>query len=96
MKIRQTIRHFAAKKTLTLPVVGDVATEKLVDLHTRIFLERADADRREERREHLDAFFDATTDTYVAALDDGYPEAEAREITHTQANFYSNVESTAF
>jgi len=64
-----------------------VANDKLVDLHTSIFLNKADEDRREERRAHLDSFFDATMDTYVAALEAGFPEAEAREITHVQANF---------
>ncbi len=87
MKLRQNVRHWAAKQALTTPVVGDVAREKLVDLHTRIFLEKADEDRREERREHLDDFFEATMDSYVAALEAGYTEAEAREITHVQANF---------
>ena len=87
MKIRQNIRHWAAKKALTTPVIGDVANDKLVDLHTKIFLEKADENRQEERREHLDDFFDATIDTYVAALQAGYTEAEAREITHIQANF---------
>ena len=87
MKIRQNIRHWAAKKALTTPVVGDVANDKLVDLHTSIFLNKADEDRREERREHLDDFFDATMDTYVDALQTGFAEAEAREITHFQANF---------
>ncbi|SNR38985.1 DUF6149 family protein [Halorubrum vacuolatum] len=87
MKIRQNIRHWAAKKALTTPVIGDVANDKLVDLHTSIFLNKADEARREERRAHLDSFFDATMDTYVAALEAGFPEAEAREITHVQANF---------
>ncbi|WP_418280987.1 DUF6149 family protein [Halorubrum sp. DTA98] len=87
MKIRQNIRHWAAKKALTTPVLGDVANDKLVDLHTSIFLNKADEDRREERRAHLDDFFDATMDAYVAALEAGFPEAEAREITHVQANF---------
>lgn len=87
MKIRQNIRHFAAKKALTTPVIGDIATDKLVDLHTKIFLGKADPDHRDTRREHLDAFFDCTMDAYVAALESGYSEAEAREITHIQANF---------
>jgi PAS domain-containing protein len=87
MKIRQNVRHWAAKKALTTPVVGDFANRKLVDLHTDIFLGKADEARREERREHLDAFFDATMDAYVAALEAGYTEAKAREITHVQANF---------
>ncbi|GAB3694173.1 DUF6149 family protein [Halorubrum pallidum] len=87
MKIRQNIRHWAAKKALTTPVIGDVANDKLVDLHTSIFLNKADEDRREERRDHLDGFFDATMVAYVAALETGFTEAEAREITHVQANF---------
>jgi hypothetical protein len=86
MKIRQNVKHFAFKQALTAPVLGDVARGKLVDMHTDIFLGKADEDHREERREHLDDFFDATMDTYVAALD-YYPEAKAREITHVQANF---------
>jgi hypothetical protein len=87
MKIRQNVRHWASKKALELPVVSDVVSDKLVDLHTGIFIERADEAHREERREHLDAFFDATMDTYLVALQEGAPEAEAREITHIQANF---------
>jgi hypothetical protein len=87
MKIRQNVRHWTAKRALTTPGVGSFVRSKLVDLHTRVFLEKADEARREERRDHLDDFFDATMDTYVAALRAGYPEAEAREITHVQANF---------
>jgi len=87
MKINQNVRHFASKKALELPVVSDLVKGKLVDMHTDIFLGKADPDRREERREHLDAFFDATMDAYLTALQEGAPEAEAREITHVQANF---------
>ncbi|WP_159901775.1 DUF6149 family protein [Salinirussus salinus] len=87
MKIRQNVRHWAAKKALTMPVVGEYTNDKLVDIHTGVFLDRAEERRREERRAHLDDFFDATMDTYVAALEAGFPEAEAREITHAQANF---------
>jgi hypothetical protein len=87
MKIRQNVRHWAAKKALTMPVVGQKTNDWLVDLHTKVFLDKADEERAEERRAHLDDFFDATMDTYVAALDSGYPEAEAREVTHIQANF---------
>ncbi|MFC6785054.1 DUF6149 family protein [Halobaculum halobium] len=87
MKLRQNVRHWAAKRALTTPVVGDYVNERLVGMHTDIFLDKADEERREGRRAHLDEFFDATMDTYVAALEAGYPEAEAREITHIQANF---------
>jgi hypothetical protein len=87
MKIRQNVRHWAAKQALTAPVVSGYVNDKLVNIHTGVFLDRAEEAHREERRAHLDDFFDATMDTYVAALEDGYPEAEAREITHAQANF---------
>ena len=87
MKLKQNIRHFAAKKALTMPVIGDIAIEKLVDLHVRVFGEKADPDFREEREPRLEAFFDCTFDTYVRALEAGLTEAEAREITHIQANF---------
>ena len=87
MKIQQNVRHWAAKQALTMPVVGEYAIDKLVDIHTSFFLDRAEESHRDDRREYLDVFFEATMDTYVAALEDGYPEAEAREITHIQANF---------
>ncbi|CCQ32173.1 hypothetical protein HLRTI_002767 [Halorhabdus tiamatea SARL4B] len=87
MKIKQGIKHWAAKQSLTAPVVGEMVADRLVDLHTGVFLDWADEERQEERRQRLEAFFDATMDTYVAALEKGYPEAEAREITHAQANF---------
>jgi hypothetical protein len=88
MKIRQNVRHWAAKRALTTPILGEAVNDKLVDLHTGVFLDRASEDAdREARRPHLEAFFDCTMDTYVAALREGYPEAEAREITHVQANF---------
>ncbi len=87
MKIVQNSRHWASKKALTTPGVRSVANYTLVKMHTRIFLGKADDEHREERRDHLDSFFEATMDTYVAALEAGYTEAEAREITHIQANF---------
>jgi hypothetical protein len=87
MKLRQNIRHFAAKKALTMPVIGKIATEKLVNLHVNIFAQKADADHREERKLHLESFFECTFSTYVTALHEGFTEAEAREITHIQANF---------
>ncbi len=87
MKIHQNPRHWATMKAMTTPGLGSVVNYGLVKLHTRIFLGKADEARAEERRDHLDAFFDCTMNTYVAALEEGYSEAEAREITHIQANF---------
>ncbi|AXG11318.1 DUF6149 family protein [Haloplanus rubicundus] len=87
MKLRQNVRHFAAKQALTMPVVGEVVREKLVDLHVDVFGSKAAEGRRAEREPRLEAFFDYTFDTYVDALDAGFSEAKAREITHIQANF---------
>ena len=87
MKIRQNARHFASRKALETPVVRSVAVSGLVRLHTSVFLKKADPDHAAERKDHLDAFFEATMDTYLEALRAGYTEAEAREITHIQANF---------
>ncbi|MFC4248987.1 DUF6149 family protein [Natribaculum luteum] len=87
MKIRQNVRHFASRKALETPVVRSVAVSGLVRLHTKVFLDKADAAHRDERKAHLDAFFECTMDTYLQALTEGYSEAEAREITHIQANF---------
>ncbi|MDX1612083.1 MAG: DUF6149 family protein, partial [Candidatus Thermoplasmatota archaeon] len=86
MRIRQTMRHLAARAALETPLVGEKVREKLVALHTRVFLERAPEALREARRAYLDAFFDATMDIYLAALKDGYSEAGAREVTHILAN----------
>ncbi|ELY52962.1 DUF6149 family protein [Natronolimnohabitans innermongolicus] len=87
MKLRQNARHFASRKALETPVVRSVASSGLVRLHTKIFLGKADPDHADERKAHLDALFDATVDTYLRALQEDFSEAEAREITHIQANF---------
>ncbi|MEY7848675.1 DUF6149 family protein [Natrarchaeobius sp. A-rgal3] len=87
MKLRQNARHFASRKALETPVVRSVATAGLVRLHTRVFLGKADPAHADEREAHLDGLFEATVDTYLRALQDGYSEAKAREITHIQANF---------
>ncbi|WP_232686295.1 DUF6149 family protein [Halobacterium zhouii] len=87
MKINQNVRHFASKKALELPGVRAVAKRGLVDLHVRIFAGKAAEGRREERENRLEAFFDATIDMYLAALQEGFSEAEAREITHAVATF---------
>ena len=87
MKLRQNVRHFAAKQALTMPVVGEMVRDRLVDLHVDVFGSKAADGRREEREARLEVFFDRTFDTYVDALDAGFSEAKAREITHVQANF---------
>ncbi|AGB30531.1 hypothetical protein C488_07222 [Natrinema pellirubrum DSM 15624] len=87
MKLRQNAKHFAYRKALETPGIRSVANSGLVRLHTKIFTGKADPARAEERKAHLDGLFDATMDAYLRALQEGYSEAEAREITHIQANF---------
>jgi hypothetical protein len=87
MKIHQNPRHWAMKKALTTTGIGSLAHAGLVQLHTKIFVGKADETHQEDRREHLDGFFHGAIDAYTAALEEGYSEAEAREITHIQGNF---------
>ncbi|AAG20018.1 MULTISPECIES: DUF6149 family protein [Halobacterium] len=87
MKLRQNLRHFASQKALEVPGLRDVVHDKLVDIHTSIFLDKATEARRDEREAHLDGFFDASMEMYLVALQSGLPEAQAREITHIVANF---------
>jgi hypothetical protein len=87
MKLRQNARHIASRAALEVPFVGSAVRGWLVDLHVDVFLDRAPEPRREERREHLDAFFEDSMDMYLAALRERHTEAEAREITHVVANF---------
>lgn len=87
MKIRQNARHWATKQALTLPGLRSLVHTGLVRLHTNIFLGKADEEHRTDRKAHLNGLFDGTIDAYTAALKEGYSEAEAREITHIQANF---------
>jgi len=87
MKLRQNARHFASRKALETPVIRSVAVSGLVRLHTKVFTKKADPAYADERKAHLDGLFEATMDTYLEALRAGYSEAEAREITHIQANF---------
>lgn len=87
MKLRQNVTHFAAQKALEMPGIGDLVHEKLVDIHVSVFGDWADPEYREERIPHLEAFFDASTEMYLTALQDGFDEATAREMTHIVATF---------
>jgi len=53
----------------------------LIDLHTDLSAEHSEQDA-DARRPLLHALFDATIDVYLETLQEGYPEAQAREITH--------------
>ncbi|MFC7165554.1 DUF6149 family protein [Halospeciosus flavus] len=90
MKIYQTWRNYVAQVLLDTPA-EPLVRRWLVSLHTDFFLDQAERDA-EARKEHLDALFDASIDVYEQALDEGFPEAEAREITHIQGDhdFYNH------
>jgi hypothetical protein len=88
MRLVQSRRNYLAQVLLKadLPVVTPFFRRWLVGIHTDFFVEASERDG-EARSEHLDALFDATIDVYLRALREGYPEAQAREITPVQATW---------
>ncbi len=85
MRIYQTWRNYASQVVLQrdIPVVSDWVHSWLVDLHADFFAEHSERDG-DARRPLFEALFDSAIDAYLAALEEGYPEAQAREITHIQ------------
>jgi len=79
MRLYQTWRNDAAEVLLqrNIPLVTDWMRSWLVDLSAEHSEQDADA-----RRPLLHTLFDATIDVYLKALEESYPEAQAREITH--------------
>ena len=88
MRLVQSWRNYLAQVVLEadLPVVTPFFRRRLVGTHTDFFVEASERDS-EARREHFDALFDAAIDVYLRALREGYPESQAREITHVQATW---------
>lgn len=88
MKLYQTWRNYAAQVLLQrdVPVLTGRVRSWLVEMHADFFVDNAEGDG-EARRPFLEAFFDASIDVYRRALREGYPEAQAREITHVQATW---------
>jgi len=88
MRIFQTWRDYLAQVLLVrdVPALTPLVRRRLVSFHVDAYLELAerDADAREPR---LRALFDAVMDAYVRASKEGYPEIEAREITHVMGNW---------
>jgi len=86
MRLYQTPRNYVAQVVLErdIPLVSSGMRRWLVRLHADFFADASETDA-EARRPHFRAFFDAAIDAYLAALSEGYPEAEAREITHVMA-----------
>lgn len=85
MRIYQTWRNYAAQVLLErdIPLVSAQVRSWLVDLHADFFTEHSEQDG-DARRPLFESLFDATVDVYLQALREGYPEAQAREITHIQ------------
>ena len=86
MRLYQTWKNYVAQVVLEreISVVSTLLRDRLVALHTDFFTTHSEQDG-EQRRDRLNALFDRTLDMYTAALEEGYPEAEAREITHIVA-----------
>lgn len=84
MRLYQTWKNYVAHVGLGFPVVRQLVRERIVDYHTAFFVEQSAQDG-EAREPHLRALFDVSVDVYERALAEGYPEAQAREITHIQA-----------
>ncbi|MFB6269737.1 MAG: DUF6149 family protein [Halobacterium sp.] len=91
MRLYQTWKNYAAQLALGVPVVDALVRRWLVRLHTEVFVDLSAQDG-DARRPHLRALFDASVDAYERALTEGYPEAEARELTHIQGtlDFYNH------
>lgn len=87
MRLFQTWRNYAAQVLLErdIPLVTDWVRSWLVDLHADFLAENSERDG-DARRPLLEALFDSAIDVYLAALREGYPEAQAREITHIQGS----------
>lgn len=88
MRLYQTWKNYASQLLLQwdIPLVTDWVRSWLVDLHVDFFTEHSETDAA-ARRPLLEALFDATIDVYLQALREGYPEAQAREITHIQGSW---------
>lgn len=88
MRLFQTWRNYAAQVLLErdIPLVTDWVRSWLVDLHADFFAENSERDG-DARRPLLEALFDSAIDVYLAALREGFPEAQAREITHIQGSW---------
>jgi hypothetical protein len=84
VRLYQTWKNYVAHVGLGVPGVRQLVRKRIVDYHTAFFVEQSARDG-EAREPHLRALFDASVDVYERALAEGYPEAQAREITHIQA-----------
>jgi len=93
MLLHQTWRNYVSQVLLErdLPLVTDRVRRWLVDVHADIFVEASET-AGAARRPRLEAIFDVTIDVYLTALSEGFPEAQAREITHIQGSWaFQNV-----
>lgn len=88
MRIYQTWRDYLAQVVLVRepPVIDRLFRRWLVGLHTDFFVGASERDGS-AREPHLRALFEGSLNAYVRATKEGYPEAQAREITHVLATW---------
>ncbi|MFD1566217.1 DUF6149 family protein [Halolamina litorea] len=88
MRLYQTWRNYAAQVVLErdIPVVSDRMRSWLVGMHADFFTEHSARDAA-ARRPLFAALFEGAIDAYLEALDEGFPESQAREITHIQGTW---------
>lgn len=88
MRLHQSWKNYVSQVLLEreVPVLSRLVRRWLVRVHVEEFVARSERDG-DARRDHLAALFDAAIDVYCRALEIGYPEAEAREITHILASW---------
>lgn len=88
MRIYQSWRDYLAQIVLVKepPVLSRLLRRRLVTYHTDFYVEQSERDA-DARRPRFRATFEAALDAYVRATEEGYPEAQAREITHTMATW---------
>lgn len=88
VKLSQTWRNYVCHVALDagIPLVTPMVRRYIVRVHTEYYVEASERDA-EARRSLFDAFFDVSVDVYLRALKEGYPESQAREITHVTASW---------
>ncbi|WP_248895321.1 DUF6149 family protein [Haloplanus halobius] len=86
MLLDQDRHHWLAKRALTSERFAAIAQRRLVSVHVDVFTDRSAPGHADERRAYFASLFDGLIDGYRVALDEGNPEAGARECVHVMAN----------
>ncbi|MFB6253954.1 MAG: DUF6149 family protein [Halobacteriaceae archaeon] len=88
MRLYQTWKDYLTQIILThnIPLLSRLIRWYIINLHVKYFIEHSEQ-HATARKQFLDTLFDTALDVYVRASHEGYPEAQAREITHIQATW---------